>query len=946
MHGKSMTDWDHIWRLFYEAMELSGPELTAWWSQRTDVSADQRLRLQQLLRAHHSTDSMLDHPLNLQRELLHAGSILGSWQIKRLLARGGYGEVYLASRCDGEFERTVAIKVFSPLIVGKGSRENFLGEQKILASLDHPGIVRLLDAGHSEQGLMYLVMEYVAGTALLEHCRQQQPDLHSRLALFEQICTAVDYAHRQLVVHCDLHPGNIMVCPSASGWQTKLLDFGVSRLITTREACGLRGFTPEYASPEQYLQQALGTATDVFAAGVILSVLLTGQTPFAANASDQASYLRAVQQGPLPLSELQANDGSGSGRSERQLPRELDWIKDRCLGYRPQQRYPGMQALLHDLRCLRRHYPVQARPVGTLYRLRKYLRRHWRWVAPASMGLLLLSALTLRLYQEQQHTRQALRQSEQQRLRAQATVNFLASLFDQADRTRQSGDTADAVTMLARGWQQLQQDQTLDAELKLPLIIKLSEIYSNLGAYDRALQLARQGRELAADSADSEAMLAADLAIGKIQFLAGQLQSSVATLESAVREIRRDPAPTLRALQVDLLLALGTSLQHLGELPRAGESFQQAATLSADHKQASADADSVLQHAEVLLRLGSWNWSTGQLEQARDYYLQALQVHETLTRRHMPELARAVDAYASALYALGDHAHAAEQFQRAIAIRRQALGDQHRLTADSLSNLGAVYYELGDDHGAVEVLQEALQIYQQLGFDRHQAIGKILNNLGLVKLRLGLTDEAIDLLTRSLAIHVENLGERHVKVAGNLNNLGLAAEWSNHLDRAQSHYERALQMQQALLGNEHPATAVSLVNLARMAMFAQHHEQAQQLFDQAWSIIQKAHGDDSVNLASVLFWWGIMDCATERRELALQRLQRAYQLRVQHGPQHPDTILARGGLAACRLASDQLSVAMLAQEQRHWLALQLRLPPPQPWPRLITAMTRGSASTD
>jgi len=939
MRCDKMTDWEHIWRLFYQAIELPAAEQADWLLRHNDVTADHRRLLEQLLQAHQSTDSMLDRPLTLERPLLHNGSKLGCWKIVRMIARGGYGEVYQASRCDGAFTRDVAIKIYSPEIAGVDSRENFLREQKILASLEHPNITRLLDAGHSGGGMLYLVMEYVNGSSLLQHCLQQRAGLMERLKLFEQICSAVDYAHRQLVVHGDLHPGNIMVCRSETGWQTKLLDFGVSRLITGPGQTGAHGCTPDYASPEQCLRQPVTTASDVFAVGVILCVLLTGQTPFAAAAAQPTAYLRAVTQGPQSLAELAHTDQTGIALSTTQLPAELDWMKNRCLCYQPEQRYRGMHALLQDLRRLREHYPVQAKPVTNRYRLRKYLRRNWRWAGGTALLLLLLSGQLLLLYQQQQRTEQALQRTELQRQRAQATVSFLASLFDLADRTRHAGESADAVTMLALGHEQLLHDQTLSDELKIPLISTLSEIYRNLGDYDKAMQLASHSRTLADESADVASLAAADLAIGKIQFLAGELQASVRTLEQSLQDIPWDRTAAMTSLRLDMLLALGTSLQHLGDLQQAGAYFHQAERLSETRE----DANSVLQQAEVLLRLGSWHWSSGRLEQARDHYFRALQAHQALPERHLPELARAVDAYASALLALGEYTASAEQFQRAVKMRRKALGDRNRLTADSLSNLGAAYYEAGQDQPASEVLQQAWQIYQLLGLDTHQAVGKVLNNLGLVKLRLGNTAEARELFAQALAIHKNRLGQQHIKVAGNLNNLGLAEELQNKLSAAAEHYRQALLMQQHLLGDEHPSLAIAYTNLARTEMLAGHYSAAEPLYRRADEILQRAYDEENINRAGTLFWWGMLSCVTGQHERALKLLQQAHTLRLTLDQQHPDRQLARAGLAVCKMTTETLPLADLATAQRHWLAVQLHFPKPHPWHDFMAAMLDAGA---
>lgn len=337
---------------------------------------------------------------------------LGPWQLDRELGRGGMGVVYLAHRADGHYERSVAIK----LIHGTQS-DALLSEVRLLARLNHPHIAQLIDAGLSPQGQAYLVMEWVPeGQPLTRYAEENHSSTRQRIQLMLQLCDAVAYAHRHLVIHRDLKPGNVLV--NAEG-QVKLLDFGVARLLDqdpehTRQ---LAGYTPSYASPEQLRQHTLSTASDVFSLGVMLFELLLGCHPYRRPDETAPDYTTRL------LSQSPAIDWPAGAR----LDADLRAVLAQALALDQERRTASAEALAADLRAWLDELPVQARGPSLAYRSRKFIARH-RWiVGTAALGLVGTLGFAL-------HATQSAREAQAQRELAEARLEDVRSFANKVIR--------------------------------------------------------------------------------------------------------------------------------------------------------------------------------------------------------------------------------------------------------------------------------------------------------------------------------------------------------------------------------------------------------------------------------------------------------------------------------------------------------------------------------
>src|SRR5215475_11680454 len=388
--------WIVVQQLFHEAVDLSPEARAAFLGKACAEDRELYREIESLLACSDITLSVLAEPVQLAAgEMIrggHQGQRIGPYRLIRLLGRGGMGVVFLAERADGQYSQQVAVKLMSAVLSGNPAMLiRFRSERQILARLGHSNIAPPLDGGSRDYGQPCLVIEYVDGDPLNEYCSRVQPSLSARLHLFLEVCDAVEYAHRYLVIHRDLKPANIFVTPNG---KPKLLDFGLARLLDP-SILGLSGahtgaserlFTPEYASPEQVRGEAISTATDVFGLGLVLYELLAGRRPFQVENPGPMAFARAVcEQEPPPPSSI-----------AKSVPGDLDHIVLMALRKEPERRYATAALLSADIRAFLNGFPVAARKDPAFYRAGKFIQRHKTSVGAvaALLAALIFGAIT------------------------------------------------------------------------------------------------------------------------------------------------------------------------------------------------------------------------------------------------------------------------------------------------------------------------------------------------------------------------------------------------------------------------------------------------------------------------------------------------------------------------------------------------------------------------
>ena len=572
-------------------------------------------------------DDFLSQPLVAPLPGMRPGLMVGPYQLERILGEGGMGQVWLATRADGLYQRRVALKLLRPGFADPKLRLRFTRERQILARLEHPHIARLLDAGISDDHQPYLALEYVDGEPITDWCRTRNLPLDTCLRLFMQTCDAVSHAHANLIVHRDLKPSNILVTPLD---EVRLLDFGIAKLLDTgeraldRTGTGMRmAFTLHYAAPEQIRGEPITTMTDVYSLGVVLYELLTGVRPYRLKRHTDAEWEQAILEvdplrpsltllrGEGDVHQASATDAHALRRRGRAIAGDLDNIVLKALAKRPEQRYSSVEALVLDLKRYRDGKPVQARPQSVGYRARKYLYRH-RWAISTALlvTLVLTTALGIVAWQA--------RQAVQEASRAQALQDFMVGLFEHAGG---NGDgRIDIRKLLDAGVQRGASELARQPAARAELFGVIARLRLGLGDYRQALQLLdREAIIVAALGTDAPNALRIESASnrGRAQRLLGHQQQCIATMQPMQSLVERQQQQ-LPLQAADFYSQLGRCQRSAGAPAVARSLFQRALALRHDPLGDAAGA------AENLADLAGLDSDAGNTMQALQGYRVAL----------------------------------------------------------------------------------------------------------------------------------------------------------------------------------------------------------------------------------------------------------------------------------------------------------------------------------
>ena len=577
-HPLDPEAWKAISRLLDIAIDLPDAERGAWLDRLEPHEAAYRGVIEDLLEAQARADAegFLASPVTLDG--FRRGLEIGPYRLDREIGRGGMGTVWLAERSDGRFERHVAVKFLSIALTGSTGRERFKREGRILGGLHHPHIAELLDAGVTETGHPYLVLEHVDGEPIDAYCRHRNLDVDACVRLLLDVLAAVAHAHTNLIVHRDIKPSNVLVTTDG---QVKLLDFGIAKLMERdggAEATltgDAQALTPLYAAPEQLKGEAVTTATDVYALGVLLYLLLTGEHPAGKGPHSPAELMRAVVETEPPW----------PSRFRRQLRGDLDTIVARALKKSPSERYGSVSALGEDLRRFLNREPIRARPDTLLYRASKFVARNRvavLGVTLASVALIVTAGVAVR------QSIDARNRFDQVRKMAHT---FLFDFHDELDRVAGNTKAKELLVSTAREYlDSLARSAGNDRELSLELAEayeRLAEVQggsstANLNQRNAALENRMRAieirRRMAGEDQRQDAKLV-NLLSGVTDDLRnlGRLDEALASGRRAVEageEFLRGAPPEIRADLGSAHVMLGRVLLDRGQLTEADGEFE------------------------------------------------------------------------------------------------------------------------------------------------------------------------------------------------------------------------------------------------------------------------------------------------------------------------------------------------------------------------------------
>ena len=494
------------WRLVIpyldRGLELAPEERPAWLAALAAEDAELARDLTDLLDQHDRLDAEGFLEWSAPRPAASgslAGQTLGAYTLRSKLGQGGMGSVWLADRSDGRFQGVAAVKLLNASLVGRDGEARFRREGSILARLRHPGIAQLIDAGVSPQGQPYLVLEHVDGERIDDSCDARGLGVDARVRLFLDVLAAVAHAHANLVVHRDIKPSNVLVDREG---RVKLLDFGIAKLMeaqpgespTALTRDGESMLTPEYAAPEQLTAGDVTTATDVYALGVLLYVMLAGRHPAWHESQSPADLIRAI----VDTEAARVSDAAAAGvqaetRAEQRgttpkrlrgaLRGDLDNIVARALKKDPRERYASAEAMAEDLHRYLDHLPVRARKDSLGYRTRKFVARHRVGLSASGAVVVALATGAGVAVQQARGAARARDRALVDLRRAEATVDFTGFLLSEA--TPKQGRPITNAELLARGDALLDQRYADDPATRVHMLLILADRYQENQQHDR-----------------------------------------------------------------------------------------------------------------------------------------------------------------------------------------------------------------------------------------------------------------------------------------------------------------------------------------------------------------------------------------------------------------------------------------------------------------------------
>jgi serine/threonine protein kinase/tetratricopeptide (TPR) repeat protein/thiol-disulfide isomerase/thioredoxin len=780
--------------IFKAAVQLEDPGARqAYVSQA--CGGDRRLLADvEALLQYHGSSSFLDAPVfdpeaRLDEPVVTEGpgTVIGRYKLLEKIGEGGMAVVYMAEQTE-PIRRKVALKIIK---LGMDTRQviaRFEAERQALALMDHPSIAKVLDAGATETGRPYFVMELVQGVSVTEYCDKNSLSTRDRLALFLQVCHAVQHAHQKGIIHRDIKPSNVMVTLQDGKPVPKVIDFGIAKATNQRltektlftRYAHIIG-TPAYMSPEQaeLSELDIDTRSDIYSLGVLLYELLTGTTPFSEEELRKAGYLemqRVIrEQEPAKpstrlttlgetLIEIAKHRGSTPDVLAKAIRGDLDWIVMKALEKDRVRRYDTAQELAADVVRHLSQQPVQAAAPSPSYKMRKFVRRHRIGVLVALLAnvaiLAVLSALsvaTVLIWREQGRTQRALEreqkalaqetqartESQRQAKIAQAVADFLNNdLLASADPSR------------ARGRQ-----------------VTVREIL--------------------------------EAACQKIE---GRFKDEP-LIEAAVRQ------------------TLGNTYTQLGEYAEAARQLEQARKLYQEHL---PDEDSAA--LESIRSLGWLYTSQGRYREAEPLLIKSLEIaRRALGEEHPITLGRMSDL--AALYeGLGRYQEAEPLYLKAVEIQKRVLGEDHLSTLNTMNNLAMLYSDQERYQEAEALYRRTVAIKQRQFGEDHPDTLRSMNNLAILFQRQGRYPEAELLNRKILEIRGRVLGEEHPDTLGSMNNLGVVYQNQGRHREAEPLFVKTLEIKERILGEEHPATLNSAHNLAALYKDQGRYGEGEQLY--------------------------------------------------------------------------------------------------------------------
>jgi serine/threonine protein kinase/Tfp pilus assembly protein PilF len=803
-----------------------------------------------------------DVDLEVTTDAALAGQRLGPYRFIRKLGSGGMGDVWLAERADEEYQQRVAIKLVRAGVFSAQVHSRLRMERQILASLQHPNIARLLDGGRASDGTPYLVLEYIDGEPIDVYCDRRRLGFEARIRLFQQICATVHYAHQNLIVHRDLKPNNILITQDGV---PKLLDFGIAKLLDTRQAAGTlavthlgyRVMTPTHASPEQIRGEAITTASDIYVLGLLLYELLAGRKPFDFHGSTISEMERVVteQDAPPPsamlaqttrsspelIADIAACRSTTPARLEKELRGDLDNIVMMAMRKDAGRRYGSAEQLTADLDRHLQGLPVIATSDTWTYRARKFVTRHALPVIAATAAVAMLAVFATITFLQAQRIAKERDAATAERTRAEQISSFLVELFELSDPSKSRGNQVTARELLDIGARRVSVGLNDQPETRATLLETIGRVYKSLGLYSDSIALLENALEsrIAVYGSKHIEVAAAMVSLGDALLEQGTFDRAQQLLDDALR-MQQELAGSEAIETAPTLLSRAKLAQRRGELEHAQELFAQSIAIYRLHQQERTSAA-----ASVVSELANLHSYRGAFAEAERLYRRALDIDRQALGRDHPQVAMHLHNLAVMAQMQGELAEAEPLYAESTELLRRILGETHPDTLDALSNYGRFLHRKGDLERAEAMLAQTVRANRTARGEKHAFIGHDLVSLAIVRLDRGAYETAEKDLRAALEIYREALPPEHPYVASALANVGRTQLERGDARAAEQTLRQAIDMALKFLPADSAQIAAANSSLGRALLATGKREEAERLLLTSLPILERAQGPEA-----------------------------------------------------------------------------------------------------